>query len=95
MATERKMMLHLDRAKKNKSHFMVKLPSTNGKTVYSTETFTQKHSAWKNVVATMKFYGSKTILVQDNSLEEPVVNKVSLVAGKLKIVPTNIEPKIL
>jgi uncharacterized protein YegP (UPF0339 family) len=95
MATEKRMMLHLNRAKKGQE-FMLTLPSTNGKCIFSTETFTQKQSAWKNVAAAMKFFGSKTILVQDNSIkgEEPVVLKVSLSAGKLKTVVTNLLPKI-
>lgn len=75
---------------KAKKGLQVRLPATNGKLLYSSETFTQKPAAWKNIMATMKFFSGKgPFLVQDDSLIEPVVYKVQ----NGKAIATDIKPK--
>jgi hypothetical protein len=80
---------------KHKRGFGLRLPSSNGKIMYNAETFTQKPAVWKNILATMKFYGAKNkVLIQDSSLQEPVVYEGSLGGnGKLMLKATDIKPK--
>lgn len=78
------------RIQKAKRGLIVRLPATNGKLFYSSETFTQKPAAWKNIFGVAKFFSnSKPFLVQDDTLQIPVVYKVK--GGKAY--PTDIKPK--
>lgn len=66
--------------------FQYSLLSSNGRTLYSTKTFTQKHSMWKNIVSTMKVIkGKATMKIADHSTQE-VVNYTIDNKGKKKIV---------
>lgn len=81
--------LHIVKAKKG---LQVRLPATNGKLLYSSEVFTQKPAAWKNITAVMNFFkGKGPFLVQDDTLVTgPVVYKMT---APDKVVVTNIKPK--
>lgn len=86
------MRLRISKGKKKQFHIV--LPSTNGKKLYSTETFTQKPAVWKNIAATMKFFGAKApVIIQDDSLIEPAVYKGRLVGNKVVLTPTNLKLK--
>lgn len=61
-----------------KGQFYLILMSSNGKILFTTESFTQKPSAWTNVKSTLKTLNGKSVLVQDDTLQsDPVVYKVT------------------
>lgn len=75
-------------AKKGQTY--LQLTSSNGKTLHITEHFTQKHSAFRNVQATLKTVGGKSVTLQDDSLKAgPIVYTVTPTSVKV----SNKKPK--
>lgn len=73
-----------------KKQFYLTLTSSNGKTLFVTESFTQKPSAWRNIQATLKTIKGKQVIVQDDTLKDgPIVYKVT----PTKITVARIKPR--
>lgn len=59
--------------KNKKGEFYVICLSTNGRTLWVTESFTQKPASWKNIKSTLRILkGAATVKVIDESTIEPV-----------------------
>ncbi len=67
-----------------KKQFFVIAMTDNGRTLNTSESFTQKHSAWKNISAAMKMFSGKSVLVQDDSIKGEVTVYTLLANGSCK-----------
>jgi len=69
------MLIHLK--KNRKGQILVTAVASNGRILYPTESYTQKPSAFTNIRSCLKLFNGSHVFVQDNTLREPIVYKVT------------------
>jgi hypothetical protein len=87
-------MLSIYKSKRGKKEsYFVSAPTSNGRILHHSETLSAKLNAFKNITASLKMFGGKSVLVADYTLEEPKVIKV-FATGKKVDVPNKKLPKL-
>lgn len=70
-------MTHLSKTASGK-FIIAKIRNNNGKKLYTTETFNQKPSAIKNMIAVLKDDENMFMRFQDNTGEKPIIKTLSV-----------------